>query len=162
MFFCFFKQYFSINWKDFCSIDIVYTSLEINSHRYTDKDAGLLSLKKKTKNKWKKDLFHLFDIFLLTITFFYLFFFHRQLQNVSDHSLSGFSLKEMSFVCWDSPNAQKLILSTIRDLFILTHFSGAQSGKRSPKCCCYGPACVCIFPCQVFVCLSFDFCSLLL
>ena len=45
----FFKQYFSINWKDFCSNDIVHMSLEINTHRYTDKDVSLLSLKKKTK-----------------------------------------------------------------------------------------------------------------
>ena len=42
-----FKQYFPMNWKDFCSIDIVYMSLEIDIHRYTDKDASLLSLKKK-------------------------------------------------------------------------------------------------------------------
>ena len=47
----FFIQYFFINWKDFCSIDIVYMSLEIDIHRYTDKDASLLSLKKKEKKK---------------------------------------------------------------------------------------------------------------
>ena len=44
MFFYFFKQYFSINLADFCSIDIVYMILEIEIHRYTDKDASLLSL----------------------------------------------------------------------------------------------------------------------
>ena len=65
--------------------------LENNIHRYTDKDASLLSLKKKTKNKKqqqqqqqqqqkktnkeKERSFHLFNILLLTITLFSCVFF---------------------------------------------------------------------------------------
>ena len=65
-------------------------SLEINIHRYADKDTSLLSLK-KSKNKAKERSFHLFNIFLLTITFFsFAFFSNRQLQNVFDHSLWDF------------------------------------------------------------------------
>ena len=51
-FLIFFKQYFSINWKDFCSIDIVYISLEIDIHRYTDKDmSAFFEQKQKQKTK---------------------------------------------------------------------------------------------------------------
>ena len=63
----------------------------------------------------------------------------------------GFSLKEMSFVCWNAPNTHKYISSIITDLFILAHLLGAQTGNRSPKCSSYDPACVYIFPCQIFV-----------
>ena len=86
-----------MNWKDFCSIDILYMSLEIDVHRYTDKDASLLSLKEKKKTA-KERSFHLFNIFLLTITFFLFVFFTRQLRNVFDHSL------------WDFPS-RKWVLS---------------------------------------------------
>ena len=57
-FLIFFKQYFSINWKDFCSIDIVYMSLEIDIHRYTDKDmSAFFEQKQKQKTKRREDLF---------------------------------------------------------------------------------------------------------
>ena len=165
----FFKQYFSINWKGFCSIDVVYMSLEIDIHRYRDKDISLLSLdkNKKQKTKQREDLFTYFNIFLLTITFFSFVFvcFFFQIGSAAKcfwSQFMGFSLKEMNFVCWNAPNAHKYILSSITDLFILAHFLGAQTGNRSPKCSCYGPACVFIFPCQIFICLSFDVCSLLL
>ena len=46
------KKRCSINWTDFCIIDILYMILEIEIHRYTDEDASLLSLK-KPQNKAK-------------------------------------------------------------------------------------------------------------
>ena len=77
-FFYFFKQYFSINWKGFCSIGIVYMSLEHHRngiHRYTDKDASLLALKKtKQKTKRRKDLFTYLIYFCWLLPFFHLFF----------------------------------------------------------------------------------------
>ena len=94
VFLTFLKQYFSVNWKDFCSIDTVFMILEIYIHRYTDKDASLFSLK-KVQNKANERSSHLFNIFLLTITFFFIcFFFNRQLQNVFDHSLWDFTSRK--------------------------------------------------------------------
>ena len=115
----------------------------------------------QTKNKAKERPSHLFNIFLLTITFFsffFFFFFNRQLQNVFEHSYM--EMKEMIFVCWSAPNAHKYLLSTITDLFILDKLMGTQTGNWSPKCSCYGSACVCIFPYHIFNFLSFDFCGL--
>ena len=159
----FFKQYLSINWKFFYSIDILYLSLEIDIHRYTDKDASLLSLKKIIiiKIKRSKDLFTYLICFCWLLHFFHLFFFSiGSCKMFLITVIWDFFLKEMIFVCWNAPDAHKYILSTITDLFILAHLLGAQTGNWSPKCSCYGPACVCIFPCQIFVCLSFDFHSL--
>ena len=83
--------------------------LENNIHRYTDKDASLLSLKAKNKkqkkttttttkkktNKEKERSFHLFNILFLTITLFSCVFFNRQQQIVFDRR---FCLKKMSFI----------------------------------------------------------------
>ena len=66
--------------------------LQIDIHRYTDKDASLLCLKKP---KTKQISFDLINIFLLT-TIFSSFdvVFNRQLQNVFDHSLWDFTSRK--------------------------------------------------------------------
>ena len=71
--------------------------LKIDFQRYTDKDASVLSLKKKNKKnkktkQTKERSYDLFNMFLLTITSFsFDIFFDKQLQNVCVHILWNFA-----------------------------------------------------------------------
>ena len=89
--------------------------LEIDIYRYTDKDASLLSLKKKTQTKQRS--FDLFNICLSTIKFFsFDIIFNRQLQ--VDLITIYRILPQGNEFAPNAPNAHKYILSTITDLFI--------------------------------------------
>ena len=131
--------------------------LEIYIHRYTDKDASLFPLK-KIQNKANERSSYLFNIFLLTITYFFIcFFFNRQLQNVFDHSLWDFASRKwvLSVEKHQAHTYIKFEYNSRLAHFLnwsnfLTHILGAQTGSQSPKCYCYGPECVCIFPCEIF------------
>ena len=71
----FLKQYFSINWTDLISFDIVYMILKIDIHRYTDEDASVLSLKKRPKeNKQRKDLLTYLRYFSWLLRYFSWYF----------------------------------------------------------------------------------------
>ena len=96
----FLKQYFSTNWPDFCSFDIVYMILKIDIRRYTDKDASVLSLKNKTKqSKTTERFFDLFKIFSLTITSFLLIFFSVGSCKMFVITVYGI-LPQSDKVCW--------------------------------------------------------------